>query len=582
MVIAAMCILLVGNGYSKEKNIIFPSEYPPEWGVAFKQANLLDSKAKWCFWDYPGFKPGTTILKKGTVYHEGGIALPIDIQWDRDVAVTLRDGKNIYVDIFRPVGGSNLPAILAYAPYGKQVPQDPTYTFMKLVPPDRVSGINTFEGPDPAFWCKHGYAVINVDQRGAFMSEGDIHYWGMVDAADGYDVVEWAAKQKWCNGKVGMAGNSWLAIVQWYIAALNPPHLAAIAPWNGLSDMYRQDVVWGGIPNPFFNKFITDSAIGNNRAEQPYEMVNKCPLLHPYWEDKAAKLEKIKVPAYVVVDASGSLHRMGAFEGFRRMSSKNKWLRVNNTQEWYDLYVPENSEDLRKFFDRYLKGIKNDWEKTPGVRMAVLDPGGVDQVNIPESRWPLVGTEYRKFYLDAAAGTLSHHAVTKASSMTYDAKTGQATFTIRFEQDTYVIGYPKLRLWVEAEGADDMDLFVLMQKLDANGNHLIATPAFTPKYEGNPGRLRVSLRELDPKLSTSFLPVQSFKKQEKLSPGQIVPVDIAIWPQGMMWHKGEQLRLIVAGNKLAGFVQAVNAGNHIIHTGLKHESYLQLPIIPTP
>jgi predicted acyl esterase len=216
--------------------------------VLFRKARATtDPKGR-----YPGFKPDTTTLKAGTTVKPGALPLPCDILFERDVAVTLRDGTTIYTDVFRPAGGNNLPAILAWSPYGKeggnQLLDD--FPFRAGVPKDAVSGLQKWEAPDPAYWCAHGYAIVNPDVRGAYMSEGDVRFWGTQDGQDGYDFVEWVAAQEWSNGKVGTAGNSWLAIAQWYIAAERPPHLAAIAPWEGLTDLYRHDVFRGGIPDP--------------------------------------------------------------------------------------------------------------------------------------------------------------------------------------------------------------------------------------------------------------------------------------------------------------------------------------------
>ena len=105
-------------------------------------------------------------------------------------------------------------------------------------------------------------------------------------------------------------------------------------------------------------------------------------------------------------------------------------------------------------------------------------------------------------------------------------------------------------------------------------------------HPGSPGRLRVSLRELDEAASTDYRPQQTFRKSEKLSPGEIVPVDIEIWPSSRIWHKGQQLRL-----ELTGFYfredwfesfdyDTINEGKHIIHTGTEFDSYLQVPCIP--
>ena len=100
------------------------------------------------------------------------------------------------------------------------------------------------------------------------MSEGKIHYWGSVDSADGYEVIEWAAQREWSNGKVGLYGTSWFAISQWFIAATQPPHLAAIAPWGAhLYDQYRYEFYRGGIPNWFFNMYITSGMTGGDIAD---------------------------------------------------------------------------------------------------------------------------------------------------------------------------------------------------------------------------------------------------------------------------------------------------------------------------
>jgi predicted acyl esterase len=211
---------------------------------------------------YPGFKPGATTLEAGAVIKPGHRPLTCDIIFERDVAVRMRDGTTLYTDVFRPAGGVALPAIVAWSPYGKggggnQVLDD--VPFRAGVPKAAVSELQKFEAPDPAYWCAHGYAIINPDSRGAYMSEGDIYFWGTQDAQDGYDLIEWVAGREWSNGKVGMAGNSWLAIAQWHIAAQRPPHLAAIAPWEGATDLYRQDVYRGGIPDTGFCDSIRTS-----------------------------------------------------------------------------------------------------------------------------------------------------------------------------------------------------------------------------------------------------------------------------------------------------------------------------------
>ena len=355
-----------------------------------------------------------------------------------------------------------------------------------------------------------------------------------------------------------------------------------------MCDQYREDVARGGIQNARFCSFVIKRMPGKNQIEDVPAMLEKYPLMNGYWDDKSAKLEKIHVPAYVVASWTSPIHSHGTIDGFRRISSKEKWLRVHNTQEWPDYYATENVEDPRRFFDRYLKGIDNGWEQTPRARLSVLDPGGVDQVNRSENEFPLARTKYENLYLDGAAGTLSTGPVARESATRYQADDGkgQAIFTLRFDEETELTGYMKLRLWVEASGADDMDLFVFVQKLDEQGNVLSpkiwTIPAQTPT-----GRLRVSHREIDEARSTFFEPVHTHCREQPLSPGQIVPVDIPLWPVSLLWHKGQQLRLLVAGYDLAPPLLPMispaltrNRGEHIIHTGGKYDSHLIVPKIP--
>ena len=104
----------------------------------------------------------------------------------------------------------------------------------------------------------------------------------------------------------------------------------------------------------------------------------------------------------------------------------------------------------------------------------------------------------------------------------------------------------KLRLWVEADGADDMDLFVYVEKLDEQGN-LLSPMVLGHPCPGAQGMLRVSHRELDEEKSTPYKPYLSHRQEQLLHDGEIVPVDIEIWPMGMIWHKGQQLRLTIQG-----------------------------------
>ncbi len=552
------------------------------------------------------FEPGTRTLEAGFQIAPPFRPIPVDIVFEKDVPVQLRDGVTVHVDVFRPTGTEPVPVIVAFSPYGKG--QGTSMSVMGVfglvgLSNGVVSGLSKFEGPDPAYWCAHGYAVCNPDIRGVVDSEGDSVLWDRQEGRDCFDLIEWLAERDWCTGKVGMSGTSYLAAAQWFTAAEQPPHLAAINPWEGVSDVYRDLVMRGGMPDTGFAQLLQDgSFFGKNRKEDILGEADRHPLMTDLWADKIPDFDRITVPAYVVASYSNTLHSAGTFRAWRRMASEQKWLRIHNTQEWPDYYDEANVQDLRRFFDRFLKDANNDWETTPAVRYSLLDLEGGDQVGVDAEAFPPADVTSRKYYLDGRTRTLTTQAPATEVPAGYDtgANPAAVSFLLRFDQDTVLVGYPKAHLWVQAQGADDMDLFVLVQKLDAHGTPLQAftTPnrsamvhdltdhgATVLRYKGSDGRLRVSMRHLDDTLSTDDVPAHTFDRVEKLTPDEIVDVEIDLLPVGLHFHSGEQLRFVVSSRNLLGTLMpaireyvGANEGRHVIHTGGDHASYLQLPV----
>ena len=579
---------------------------------------------------YAGFHPETVILKKGSIRMKDAKPLECDILLQRDVAIPLRDGVTIYADVFRPVGSGKCPALVALSPYGKEIGTQwlDDVPMRAGVPKKAVSGLQKFEGPDPCYWVKHGYAVVNPDVRGAYKSEGVILFFGSDYGRDGKDIVDWIGEQNWCNGKVGLSGNSWLAISQWFTAAQHPKHLAAIAPWEGLTDCYREVGTRGGVIMPSFVELLSASfaSTPEGGVEDVLTMLKEHPTWNNYWEDKAADLESITTPAYIAASYTNPIHTNGSIEGYMRLGTENKWLRIHNTGEWDDYYHEGHTEDLRRFFDRFLKDIDNGWEATPHVRMSVLNPGGKDIVDRPEKDYPLARTQYQKLHLNAVNHTMSPELVSTESKDTYnsDNKDGKAFYRYRMSRDTEIGGFIKLRLWAEAPDHDDMDLEITLEKLNRFGRKIGLNPMQRVSAKGY---IRASMRELDAERSREEYPFQSFKASRKLKGGEVVPLDIAIWPMGMYFRKGEYLQITINAYKTTGWespfdlkmatIQVpkegytylhgekpemitiggvsggltggidmtnlpkdVNKGQHVIHTGGKFDSYLYLPVIP--
>ncbi len=512
--------------------------------------------------------------------------------FERDVAVAVRDGTRLMANLFRPAGGGRVPLILSVTPYGKDKLPDRLGAFIMRLAGGRfgdiaVSRYTGFEAPVPASWVKNGYAVVQAEVRGMHKSEGRAGVLTGQDAEDYYDLIEWAAAQPWCDGGVALSGVSYLAMSQWRVAALNPPHLKAIVPWEGVSDLYREFVFHGGIPETGFipiwwkNRMVR----GRNKkfpfAEDFLAEVANHPLHDGYWQEKQTALERIAVPALVCASWSDQgLHTRGSFAAFERIGSAQKWLYTHGRKKWETYYGAEALAAQRKFLDHFLKGAANGWPDTPRVRLEVRKSYYRQDVR-HEAQWP-PAVRAVPLYLDAA-GALRPAPAAAEGTVRYDAANGRAAFSHHFADTVELTGNSKLRLFMSGD-SDDLDLFVVLKKFDASGREV-----FFCGYNGwekdavAKGWLRVSHRALDPALSQPLRPYQRHDRLEKLAPGEIVPVEIEILPSSTIFEAGSRLELTVQGKDAAKYpafrhAATVNRGAHVIHCGGRYDSHLLLPL----
>ena len=277
-----------------------------------------------------------------------------------------------------------------------------------------------------------------------------------------------------------------------------------------------------------------------------------------------------------------------ATNGFRLAE---KWLEVHGRKKWSYYYQPSSLERQRQFFDHYLKRHDTLVPAWPKVLLEIRERANVGTFRA-EQEWPLARTAYQRLYLDAGSGTLVATPVTTPSEIRYDPTTenGRATFDHIFSRETELTGYMKLRLWVEARGAQDMDLFVAIQKLDRDGSEVPFV--FYAMLETGPaalGWLRVSHREIDEKRSSPEQPVHPHTRESLLRPGERVVVEIEIWPSSTRFAPGQGLRVLVQGkdvitragpnSPLMRHEDTRNQGTHVIHTGGTFDSHLLVPII---
>ncbi|MFN2232698.1 MAG: CocE/NonD family hydrolase, partial [Anaerolineales bacterium] len=165
----------------------------------------------------------------------------------RDVHIPTRDGSYLSANIYLPSHQGTFPVILSLHPGRKDALCKDGYMHIQLRfarQPGQIafSDETSFEAPDPDFWASNGYVVINIDKRGFGISPKSKEpqvYFGQQEIEDIVDAIEWAGIQPWSNGNVGLLGVSYLAINQYKVAAMNPPHLKAIIPWEGVSDLYK-------------------------------------------------------------------------------------------------------------------------------------------------------------------------------------------------------------------------------------------------------------------------------------------------------------------------------------------------------
>ncbi|KAH8838284.1 hypothetical protein MCOR27_005775 [Pyricularia oryzae] len=546
----------------------------------------------------PATPPSNTILPKGHRRQPNSRTLPVPISFDHNQPFSMRDGVTIRADIYRPTDSGPVPAIIIWGPYGKSGSGPLNLASFPLrcgIPESALSGYESFEGLDPAEWVGRGYAIVNADARGSGDSEGDIRWWGRGEGEDGHDLVEAIASQPWCSGRVAFAGNSWLAIAQWFIASQRPPHLTCIAPLEGTSDLHQEQLCRGGIPDVGFAGLIAHSLPGRQQQEDVVAMLEKHPNYNEYWQDKRADIGLIQVPAYIGASYSSNLHTLGSFRGFEEIPHEKKWLVVHDTQEWYDLYSRERTEDLARFFDFYMKDAKNGWEETPTVRISLLGFNVPNEVqSLPHLPWRASGAKRTKLYLDAdqsLSPTAPRSAEPAVLAYQADAPTrqtgddpGELAFKYTFPTRTTLAGPSTLVVHVASEQQDDLDVWAQLRKAGADGALLqslniplgklgLSSPAEVPDV--------CTLKHLGP---IGMLRASSTARAKPTGPGDVVRLEIPIEQGGMVFEAGEKLVLKLAGHEmrlvdlllLQGAFKTTNRGKHFVHFQADRPNYLEV------
>ena len=503
---------------------------------------------------------------------------------EKDVDVPMRDGARLKADVFRPDDGGRFPALLNLGPYQKDKLWIPPPTLE-----EKPNPYMNWETVNPEWWVPRGYAAVRVDGRGSGKSPGQCEPWSLAEAIDFYDAIEWAAAQPWCNGKVGLSGISYYAINQWFVANLQPPSLKAIMPWEGFADIYRDALYHGGILSVFMTNWFTAHLMHHTvgRASQQLPDAWQTNMLW-FWLHNSldsgalrgaqAQWDKITVPMFTVGNWSGlALHLRGNTEAFMRAATQHKKLRIHAGTHVHPFYTEEGRRDQLRFFDYWLKGIDNGVMDEPPVKLAIRK--GRDQIEWREEHeWPLKRTQWTKFYFDLSEAVAGPGAANAGKLVREQSRQSRARCTypasslgsmgstsaassqvmgggikpgmgVSFETpplaaDTEITGPLAAVFWVSSE-TEDMDLFLTLRNIDADGNEIMETGQQGTPVPVAKGWLRASHRELDAELSLPYRPYHKHTRRLYLKPGEIVQVQVEIWPTSMVFKKGHRIRLDV-------------------------------------
>ncbi|KAK4097285.1 alpha/beta-hydrolase [Parathielavia hyrcaniae] len=536
--------------------------------------------------------------------------------FEQNVTVPHMSGGVVRCNVYQPKTADRVPVLVTYGPYGKDTHYKDFTPKYSEVSPRHQSAHSAWETPDPGYWTEHGYAVVRADELGLGQSPGllDTMSRGTADAF--FDVVEWAAEQPWSSGKVGLLGISYYAGSQWRVAARKPKGLAAIIPWEGMSDYYRDRCRHGGILSNAFIKFWWNRQVITNQYGRPGRAAsnwgldtiegdlseeelaaNRCDQtidnrIHrfrdePYHASKEYDLGDIEVPLLSVGNWGGILlHLRGNIEGYTHAGSKFKYLRMITGRHDLPFYYDEEVEVQRSFLDAFLKGEDHVGWSQPGKVSPVsliIRKGNVGFNNAEaerayqrrdEAEWPLASTQYTRFHLTPDL-TLQHEPPLpddhKKAKLTYrglgtmtDPQLLQFT-TPPFPAETEITGHIVAHLCVSVSPdpaspsptvPSDMDLFLTLRHLGPDGNEIFYTGTAGDPVPLTKGWLRLSLRKVNPghPLHREWLPRREYFSEDVLPvvPCEVYAVDVEVWPTNVVVEKGGRVVLEVASGDTQG------------------------------
>jgi putative CocE/NonD family hydrolase len=577
-------------------------------------------------------KPPAVPLPQGWVIAPEFIdapARPVERAWERAHSgfIPMADGTQLRYTVLLPPGPGPFPVILNYSGYDPGAIGGARY----------AAGDTTMSASLDQDLLRAGYAVLGVNARGSGCSSGTFDFLGPSYGQDGAAAVEWAAREPWSSGAVGMANWSWAGMSQIATAMNRPPHLRAIAPGMPLTDPRADSFAIGGVRSDGFvsgwwmylhSRWLAarrsaeaagDTACiaqidANYRAgEDPAVHLPSLLLRHPLrdaWIDARTLLdgvERIEVPvlAFEAYQDEATTARAGHYH--ERLRPEQLWYLQSNGD--HDLYESlEFRATLVAFLDHFVKGLDNGFERTPHVQLwqetaAPRGTTGHAKNEQARPRWVVaraslpLALEARSFAL-AAGGRLlargesagapdAYRYPVPGASVNADPdhpawgalpaqwRQGSLAYTSEpLDADLFGYGAASADLWVSSQSRD-ADLQLTLTELRPDGQE-----RFVQR-----GWLRLSDRALQPGAGSATRPVLCDRPEciQALTPDVPVFARVEIFKSSYLFRRGSRIRLWIDAPSQTGAIEfdpvSTPSLNRIWHDR-EHPSRLVLSVLP--
>jgi len=503
---------------------------------------------------------------------------------DENVYVDMRDGIRLCVDVYKPQVEGRYPALLSLSPYSKDIQQQPP------------QWSHAIESGATGFYVSHGYVHVIAQARGAGRSQGEWRWFDDKERTDGYDLIEWIAAQDWCDGNVGMIGDSYWSWSQYFAAAAQPSHLRCICQCDATTDLYRDACYPGGIFNAaFMNQWIAYHVAmavwpGPVEGKKPpmnthWEIVNH-PFDGPWWHERSARryLDKIKVPVMSIAPQGGQMHFRGQLAGYPEITAPKKLLVVPPTGFWSHLRYLTNkalNRQMLRWFDHWLKGTDTGIMAEPEV--AIFDSGTRSWRY--EEAYPLKRTRWTKYYLSASSISPQEPGMEEAPA-SYRLPDSYAQLTAG--KPVLVYQTPPFEKPLCLGGPLSFTLFASSSQIDTLW--FVNLLDVTPEGRAVPlsrGMLRALFREVDKTRSKPGQPWHPFTRMQPLDPHVVYEFQIELRPVFHTFKAGHRLQLTIASED----IQFNNPLRQIdvqllpwpvensVHHDARHPSHLVLPVL---